>query len=81
MRQIASVVLCFYFVATLSANDLVIKEKSFGCVLDLSKVRNTCDANGIVGQRKIHGLGREDRRRKRRCLPVRSDAFQSNGFP
>ena len=41
MRQIASVVLFFYFVATLSADDLVITEKSFGCVLDLSKVRNT----------------------------------------
>src|SRR5260370_24310870 len=41
MRQIASLVLCFYFAATLSADDLVITEKSFGCVLDLPKVRNT----------------------------------------
>jgi hypothetical protein len=41
MRQIASLVLCFYFAAALSANDLVIAEKSFGCVLDLPKVRNT----------------------------------------
>src|SRR5580700_7026589 len=41
MCQIASLVLCFYFAATLSAHDLVITEKSFGCVLDLPKVRNT----------------------------------------
>ena len=27
--------------ATLSADDLAITEKSFGCVLDLPKVRNT----------------------------------------
>src|ERR1700722_8720999 len=41
MGQIASLILCFYFAATLSADDLVITEKSFGCVLDLPKVRNT----------------------------------------
>jgi hypothetical protein len=41
MRQIASLLLCFYCAATLSADDLVITEKSFGCVLDLPKVRNT----------------------------------------
>src|SRR5271154_7535196 len=41
MRQIAILVLCFYFAAHLSADDLVITEKSFGCVLDLPKVRNT----------------------------------------
>jgi hypothetical protein len=41
MRLIASFLLCFYFAATLSADDLVITEKSFGCVLLLPKVRNT----------------------------------------
>src|SRR5271169_2622564 len=41
MRQIAGLVLCFYFAAHLSADDLVITEKSFGCVLELPKVRNT----------------------------------------
>jgi hypothetical protein len=41
MRMIASLVLCFYFAGTLSADDLVVTEKSFGCVLDLPKVRNT----------------------------------------
>src|ERR1700722_15089392 len=41
MGQIASLILCFYFAATLSADDLVITDKSFGCVLDLPKVRNT----------------------------------------
>ena len=44
MRRIASFVLCFYFAATLpadAADDFVITEKSFGCVLDLPKVRNT----------------------------------------
>ena len=33
--------LCLYFAATLSADDLVITAKSFGCVLELPKVRNT----------------------------------------
>jgi hypothetical protein len=41
MRQIASLLLCLYFAAILSADDVVITEKSFGCVLDLPKVRNT----------------------------------------
>ncbi len=41
MRWIASFFLCFYVTAALSGDDLVITEKSFGCVLDLPKVRNT----------------------------------------
>jgi hypothetical protein len=41
MRWIAPLVLCLYLAATLSADDLVINEKSFGCLLDLPKVRNT----------------------------------------
>ncbi len=41
MRSIVPLVLCLYCAATLSADDLVITEKSFGCVLDLPKVRNT----------------------------------------
>src|ERR1700727_2834082 len=41
MRCIALVVLCLYLAVTLSADDLVITEKSFGCVLNLPKVRNT----------------------------------------
>src|ERR1700722_2442926 len=45
MRQIASLILCAYFAGTLSADDLVITEKSFGCVLDLPKVRNTRNQN------------------------------------
>ena len=31
----------FYLAVTLSADDLAITEKSFGCLLDLPKVRNT----------------------------------------
>src|ERR1700723_4653763 len=41
MRCIAPLVLCLYLAGTISADDLVITEKSFGCVLDLPKVRNT----------------------------------------
>ena len=41
MRCIVLLVLCLYLAVTLSADDLVITEKSFGCVLDLPKVRNT----------------------------------------
>ena len=41
MRCTIPLVLCLYFAAALSADDLVITEKSFGCVLDLPKVRNT----------------------------------------
>src|SRR6202051_1503640 len=41
MRCIVGLVLCLYLAVTLSADDLVITEKSFGCVLDLPKVRNT----------------------------------------
>src|SRR6202034_3078962 len=41
MRCIVPLVLCLYLAVTLSADDLAITEKSFGCVLDLPKVRNT----------------------------------------
>ena len=41
MRCIVRLVLCLYLAVTLSADDLVITEKSFGCVLNLPKVRNT----------------------------------------
>src|ERR1700679_1711160 len=41
MRRIVPLVLCLYLAVTLSADDLVITAKSFGCVLDLPKVRNT----------------------------------------
>jgi hypothetical protein len=41
MRCIAPLVLCLYLAGTISADDLAITEKSFGCVLDLPKVRNT----------------------------------------
>jgi hypothetical protein len=41
MRCIALFVLCLCLAVTLSADDLVITEKSFGCLLDLPKVRNT----------------------------------------
>jgi hypothetical protein len=41
MRCFAPLLLCLYFAATLSADDLVITEKNFVCVLDLPKVRNT----------------------------------------
>ncbi len=41
MRSIAPLLLCLYLAVSLSADDLVITAKSFGCVLDLPKVRNT----------------------------------------
>ena len=41
MRHIVLLLLCFYLAVTLSADDLAITEKSFGCLLDLPKVRNT----------------------------------------
>src|ERR1700722_17245960 len=46
MLRIVQLVLCLWLLypclaATLSADDLVITEKSFGCVLELPKVRNT----------------------------------------
>jgi hypothetical protein len=41
MRRIVPLVLCLYPAVNLTADDLVITEKSFGCVLDLPKVRNT----------------------------------------
>ena len=41
MRLITPLVLCLYLAVNLSADDVVITEKSFGCVLDLPKVRNT----------------------------------------
>ena len=41
MRRIVRLVLWISMAATLSADDLAITEKSFGCLLDLPKVRNT----------------------------------------
>src|SRR6266436_2600544 len=41
MRYIFCLVLCLYSAVTLSADSVVITEKSFGCVLDMPKVRNT----------------------------------------
>lgn len=41
MRYLAGSVLSLYSVVALAANKLVITEKSFGCVLELPKVRNT----------------------------------------
>src|SRR5271156_499950 len=41
MRSIAPLVLFLYLAGTISADDLAITDKSFGCVLDLPKVRNT----------------------------------------
>src|ERR1700758_2522187 len=41
MRYFVCLMLCCYPAVTLSADSVVITEKSFGCVLDLPKVRNT----------------------------------------
>jgi hypothetical protein len=41
MRYIASLLSCLILTATLSADDLVVTEKSFGCLVDMPKVRNT----------------------------------------
>ena len=41
MCHFVRLVLCLYLAVTLSADDLAITEKSFGCVLNLPKVRNT----------------------------------------
>jgi hypothetical protein len=41
MRCIVRLLLCLFLAATLSADDPVITAKSFGCLLDLTKVRNT----------------------------------------
>jgi hypothetical protein len=41
MRCIVPLVLSLYLAVTLSADELAITAKSFGCVLDLPKVRNT----------------------------------------
>src|ERR1700693_5578229 len=41
MRYTARFTLLLYLAVTVSADDLVITEKSFGCVLNLPKVRNT----------------------------------------
>ncbi len=41
MRSIASLALCVSLAVALSADDLVITEKNFGCVVNLPKVRNT----------------------------------------
>src|SRR3984957_3761231 len=41
MRCSVRLVLCLCLAVTLSADDLVITENSFGCVLNLPKVRNT----------------------------------------
>jgi len=41
MRFIALLLSCLSFAVALSADDLVINDKSFSCLLDLPKVRNT----------------------------------------
>jgi len=41
MRHIVFVAVLLYLAVTVSADDLVVTERSFGCVLDLPKVRNT----------------------------------------
>lgn len=41
MRYFACLVLSLYLAVTLSADDLVITEKSFSCLVDMPKVRNT----------------------------------------
>ncbi len=41
MRYTARLTLFLYLAFTVSADDLVVTEKSFGCLLDLPKVRNT----------------------------------------
>ena len=41
MRYIVCLVLCLHWAVNLLADDFVVNEKSFGCVLDLPKVRNT----------------------------------------
>jgi hypothetical protein len=41
MRCIVYLVLSLWLAVTLSADDLVVNEKSFSCLLDLPKVRNT----------------------------------------
>jgi hypothetical protein len=41
MRFFALFVVCLYSAVVLSADDLVITEKSFTCLLDMPKVRNT----------------------------------------
>lgn len=41
MRCTARLILFLYLAVTLSADDLVITARSFGCLLDLPKVRNT----------------------------------------
>jgi hypothetical protein len=41
MRYTARLTLFLYLAVTVSADDVVITEKSFGCLLDLPKVRNT----------------------------------------
>src|ERR1700689_5724533 len=52
MRHIVLLLLFFYLAVTLSADDLSITEKSFGCVLDLPKVRNTRIQNPDPEKRK-----------------------------
>ena len=41
MRYLVGLILSLYSAVTLSADSVVITEKSFGCVLDMPKVRNT----------------------------------------
>jgi len=50
MRCVVRLVLCLYLAAILSADDLVITEKSFGCLLNLPKVRNTRIQNPDPGK-------------------------------
>src|SRR5271163_3991130 len=41
MRHTVCLVLCLCSAVVLSADDVVVTEKTFGCVLDMTKVRNT----------------------------------------
>jgi hypothetical protein len=41
MRYVVRLVLCLYLAVSLPADDLVVTAKSFGCVVELPKVRNT----------------------------------------
>ena len=45
MRCILSLLLCLCSVAVVSADDVVVTAKTFGCLLDMTKVRNTRIAN------------------------------------
>ena len=41
MRYFVGVILCLCSISAFSADDVVVTEKNFGCLLDMPKVRNT----------------------------------------